>query len=176
MTTPNRVLKLEALGRERSGRSQVGRPPKPQVWENELRRLCAEGTKSVKEIAAALGLPQSTVRRKILMLGLTRPKVKPRISVWTPERIALLRQRHLEGESFETIALACGVSESSVKNKVYTLGQRRGWTPWPDERVAELRRLRIEGKTNREIALALGLPLHVISSKIRSERANQRPP
>jgi len=137
-----------------------------------LTRLWNSGL-SASLIAPQVGFSRGAVLGKLHRLGLLnrRPTTMPTVRssrLWPEENVALLRRLYAEGESYETIALACGVSKASVRNKAQNLGLRRRAirTRWTDERVDQLRRLRMEGKTVGEVARALALPVGPVRNKI----------
>ena len=148
-----------------------------------LTRLWNSGL-SASLIAPQVGFSRGAVLGKLHRLGLLnrRPTTMPTVRtsrLWPEENVALLRRLYAEGESYETIALACGVSKVSVRNKAQNLGLRRRAirTRWTDERVDQLRRLRMEGKTVGEVARALALPIGPVRNKIYDlRRANGSTP
>ena len=116
-----------------------------------LTRLWNSGL-SASLIARQVGFSRGAVLGKLHRLGLLnrRPTTMPTVRtsrLWPEENVALLRRLYAEGKSYETIALACGVSKASVRNKAQNLGLRRRAirTRWTDERVDQLRRLRMGG-------------------------------
>jgi len=152
---------------ERVAMKKIGETPWTAEQTETMTRLWNSGL-SASLIAPQVGFSRGAVLGKLHRLGLLnrRPTTMPTVRtsrLWPEENVAPLRRLYAEGESYETIALACGVSKASVRNKAQNLGLRRRAirTRWTDERVDQLRRLWIEGKTAAEAARALALPVGV---------------
>jgi hypothetical protein len=152
---------------------KFGETPWTAEQTETMTRLWNSGL-SASLIAPQVGFSRGAVLGKLNRLGLLnrRPTTMPTVRtsrLWPEENVALLRRLYAEGEPFEKIALACGVSKASVRNKAQNLGLRRRAirTRWTDERVDQLRRLWIEGKTAAEAARALALPVGPVKNKIQ---------
>ena len=89
-----------------------------------LTRLWNSGL-SASLIAPQVGFSRGAVLGKLHRLGLLnrRPTTMPTVRtsrLWPEENVALLRRLYAEGESYETIALACGVSKAWSETRLRT--------------------------------------------------------
>ena len=93
----------------------------------------ADGTRTSREIAEALGLAMNTVRThcRQMELPLLRAIAAPNGTVheWTEDDIATLRKRWGEGRSISQIGRELGVSRNAIAGKVKRLGLSKRASP-----------------------------------------------
>jgi DNA-binding CsgD family transcriptional regulator len=126
---------------------------KPRLTDEELIRLYSEGL-SDGEIAKALNVSRSSVRRRRVKLGLQPLIVKRKV---TDEKLKLLRElwnSHTEAE----LAKMLGVHQSTVAVWAKKLGLKKHLKADPEL----IRRLLLEGLTYRQIASRLNVSLNTV--------------
>jgi len=122
-------------------------------WDDQLdaqlRDLHANGH-SIRSIAREMGLCQTTVKARMEKLGLKpnprRPKKK-----WSEESEAILKQKILEGLSYDEIAAIFGVSRGTIIGKAHRLGLRYAYKNCRIFKIEEERQAERREREGRKI-------------------------